>query len=320
MLTNILESRDRRITNIVKLGDLLGRSLRENVDLFSINGNAVNYLTESGKVIQGVFDDTKDLTLRNIKIESDKIFSDAKAFDSVVKGKVKEFVTEVVNGSYLKTNSTFDDVLNLWETRSHYDRVVRRLQEKKEKANAYNIISSEEFQKLTEVKDSLIKFLSDNKDAILKYQDIRNAINLSRTVASAFNLPKITVEKLQESKTFSAPKYTEKTVYDIICKQELIKKELIESKRDFDDVWATNEKVTNLLSEIYSKDTDNLADKIEEIIVEIPYFAIASTKQLKDIFTNAVSINESLTIPDKDISAFVTRIFEMKKPYKELFI
>ena len=43
MLTNIFENRGRDFTALVKLGDMLGRSLRENVEIFSVEGNKVTY-------------------------------------------------------------------------------------------------------------------------------------------------------------------------------------------------------------------------------------------------------------------------------------
>ena len=49
MFQNIFESRDRKVASLLKLGDCLGRSLRENVKLFSIDSqtNKVTYITES---------------------------------------------------------------------------------------------------------------------------------------------------------------------------------------------------------------------------------------------------------------------------------
>lgn len=321
MLTNLLENRDRKVRNILTLGDTLGRALRENVELFSIEKNLVTYITESGKVIQGSFSDTNKLTLSEIKIESTEIFKDPKRFDLFIKGRMLEFTNALIHGDYQSQNTSFDSVLSLWETRSHFNRIERRLQEKVEKATAqYRILETEEYKKLEETSGQLRDFLKENKDKLVKYTDIKNAAKLSNVISKAFDIPKITVDCLAESKTFSAAKSEGKGVYDLICKQELIRKELMEARRDFDDIWATNEKISSLIGEMYSTNDTQLVKKIEEIIVEIPYFAIASTKQLKNIFLNAVSINESLSIPDKDISTFVTRLFEAKKPYKELII
>ena len=70
MFSRLFEERDKTITHLVKLGDCIGRSIRENVMLFSMDGNndQVTYLSESGKVITGSFSIDEDVTLKNIKV------------------------------------------------------------------------------------------------------------------------------------------------------------------------------------------------------------------------------------------------------------
>ena len=58
MFDHIFENRDKKVTNIIKLSDYLGRSLRENVEVFSIDDTdeRVTFVTESGKIIAGSYD------------------------------------------------------------------------------------------------------------------------------------------------------------------------------------------------------------------------------------------------------------------------
>ena len=79
MLTNIFESRNKTFLNLIKLGDYLGRSLRENVEIFTVDDNQVTYLTESGKAIQGKADKNA-LNLTNIKVEDATIFENKKVY------------------------------------------------------------------------------------------------------------------------------------------------------------------------------------------------------------------------------------------------
>ena len=53
MFDHIFENRDKKVTNIIKLSDYLGRSLRENVEVFSIDDTErkVTFITESGNII-----------------------------------------------------------------------------------------------------------------------------------------------------------------------------------------------------------------------------------------------------------------------------
>ena len=57
MFSKLFEERDKTITLLVKLGDCMGRSLRENISLFSIDStnSIVTYLTENSKVISGTY-------------------------------------------------------------------------------------------------------------------------------------------------------------------------------------------------------------------------------------------------------------------------
>jgi len=49
MFNYLFENRNSTVTHLLKLGDCLGRSLRENVELFSIDGEKkeVAFLTEA---------------------------------------------------------------------------------------------------------------------------------------------------------------------------------------------------------------------------------------------------------------------------------
>ena len=92
MLTNVLHNRDNKLSLLIKLGDCLGRSLRENVELFSVDDNNTTYLTESNKLIKGKYSITKDVVLENIKIATADIFEDAKKYDNFIGNKVGDFV------------------------------------------------------------------------------------------------------------------------------------------------------------------------------------------------------------------------------------
>jgi len=58
MFDNLFENRNKTVSELIKLGDYLGRSLRENVSIFKIDveDKSVCYVTESNKVIVGTFE------------------------------------------------------------------------------------------------------------------------------------------------------------------------------------------------------------------------------------------------------------------------
>jgi hypothetical protein len=105
----------------------------------------------------------------------------------------------------------------------------------------------------------------------------------------------------------------------MICRQELVKKELLESKRDFDTIWATNEKVIALANTVFESD-EVVLESLFEALKEVPYLALVSKKALMETITNCLGKADGIGINESDIHAHVARIFEIKKEAKKLFI
>ena len=150
MFSKLFEERDKTISLLVKLGDCLSRSLRENVTLFSIDSNnsQVTYLSESNKVISGDFKIDKDVKINKIKVQDSSIFEDGQEYDSFVNEKIHSFVEGIHYGEYSSADNSFDDILSLWENRLKLGSVQRRLYEKTTRLESLeNILESAEFQK-----------------------------------------------------------------------------------------------------------------------------------------------------------------------------
>ncbi len=94
MFDHIFENRDKKVTNLIKLSDYLGRSLRENVEIFSIDDsqNTATFVTESGKILVGEYDFTSQIKLNNIQVEEGELFEDDEKFDNYVNYKISNFV------------------------------------------------------------------------------------------------------------------------------------------------------------------------------------------------------------------------------------
>ena len=65
MLTNLIENRGKEFSNLIKIGDYLARTLRENVEMFGVENGIATFLTESGNVISGEF---RSKTLASLRI------------------------------------------------------------------------------------------------------------------------------------------------------------------------------------------------------------------------------------------------------------
>ena len=321
MFDHIFENRDKKVTNLIKLSDYLGRSLRENIEIFSIDDteNKVTFITESRKIIAASYNFNKGLFLENIQVENDDLFEDSAQFDEFVNYKISNFIQNIFEEDFVEADTSFNKVLQLWENRVKFTSVKNKLYEKSQKFNGSNrILESEEFGKLMEIAPTLVEFLKENKN-LVSIPEVKNMVKLSSAVSHAFAMPRLTYDDINES-TYTIPESINHSIYEMVCKQELIRKELVESKNNFNLVWLNNEKVSTLASMVYEKDDAVVAKALVEAICEVPYFALATKKQINDTITSNLELNESVKVSIKDIKAFSSYLFENKKPIKKVFI
>lgn len=320
MLTNLIENRGKDFSSLLKIGDYLGRSLRENVELFSVENGKATYITESGKVIGGSYS-FKPLSLTNIQIDDASVLENKEIFDSITDKKVSVMLANLLENDYSEAENSFDSILDLFETKLSYDRIKLRLEEKVERfGEQTKIVSCPEFTRVKELKDQIVKFLKES-EKLVNIPEINNGLKLASVVSNSFNLPKITIEQLKENRKFVVKNQQKGSIYEHLCKQELIAKELLEAKENFDTTWANNDLISDLASMVYETKVSKIENKIAETISQIPYFALATKKQIHNLIENCLSVIDLKdTVSSKDLTKFVSVIFEMKKPVKDYII
>ena len=319
MLTNPFGRKSNKVQKILKLGDQLSLSLRENVELIDTDDSVITFVTESGSVVEGEFDfDT--LEYSNIKVTSTEIFEDSKAFDSAINNKIGSVLESLLEDNRRDASGKFNKILHLWEARSKYDRVVERLQERKERYNLYaSIVESEQFNVINELKPQLVKFLTENREELKNIKEILNSVKLSNTISTAFNLPHVNAEDLHET-TFKVTDRRFDSVYDIVCRQELIKKDLMENKKSFNSLWLNSNEVNTLIGFMGANNDKDLSESLATIINNNPYFALATKKQLFELVENSLSFQDVDAFSKKEIKDFVTKIYEAKKEVKNVIV
>jgi len=320
MFTNIFEGRNKRISSLIKLGDHLGRSLRENVEYFSSKEDYVIYLTESGNIIKAKVDlSPNKSTLFDIEVESSEVFSDPDKHDNFVSGKVNTFIHKIFENDFSSAKSEFDNVIDIWENRVKFNKVSSKLEEKAASfGDSQKIIDDGAFSRLQEITPDIITFLKENKEKIFEVDEIKNGIRLSKTLSEAFDTPFMSLEDLSKEGKYECKSAVTDTVYEMVCRQELIKKELLESKSDFQNIWATEDSFNVLASNVY-KDEDTILESLAKTITEIPFLALTSKKQLSESITNSLKFSGG-SISDKDIKKFASKIFELKKPVRTVLV
>jgi len=322
MFEHLFENRNKTVTNLIKLSDCLGRSLRENVELFAVDSDKeeVAFLSESGKVITGTYALDNNITLNSIRVQDMDVFTDNDVFDSFVNEKVSDFVGSLNVDNYSEADDTFSSILSLWENRMKFENVKKKLEEKISIfSESQNIVKTDQFQRFLEVMPQVLTFLKEEKENVQSIKEIENAVKLSSSVAQSFNFPKLNMETLQES-NYTIKQGMNESIYEMLCKQELVKKELLESKKNFEEVWATNPKIRSLASHIFEPSSDIVLEALVEAIVEVPYLALSTKKQLFESLDNALGLSDYNTLTNKDIKEYSSKLFEMKKPIKKVVI
>ena len=315
MLTNLIENRGKEFSSLLKIGDYLARSLRENTELFCVEGGLATYVTESGMVLTGKYTLKPSLKLTKIKVEDSSILEDREAFDKVTNKKVSDLLSNLIEDDYQNAEGSFDEMLSLWETKLSFNRIKERLKEKTERfGDSTKIVSSPEFQRVAELKEQIITFLKENQQ-IAKIPEIKNGMKLATVVSRAFDIPKITKEILEESRVFEVKAPLKTSIYEHLCRQELIAKELLETRSNFDKMWVSNDKIHELASMVYEDKESTVREQVAKIVCDIPYFSLATKKQIGNLISNSLSLSE-IKVSKKDVSTFVGKVYEMKKPVK----
>jgi hypothetical protein len=321
-MDKFFKNRNKKVADLNLMADSLGHSLRENVSLFSIDdfNSVATFVTEIGDVIQGNYYFGEEMILDNITVESGDVFTNEEKFDSATKNQISLFVESVYSDDLVQAGGIFENIIDSWSEKVKFNKTVTRLQEQSEAFNnTFNIIQTKEFERFFEVSDKIANFLSENRERISEIPEIMNAVKLSNTVSNAFNVPRTTVDELKESKSYSIPQGDNKDIYEMICQQELVKKEILESKKAFDTVWVSEPAISNLSMKIFEQDEKEVAKALIEAVIEIPYLSLISKKKLSNTVSNCLNtLHESSAYTKNELKDFVGRLFEMKKPLKEL--
>ena len=316
MLTNLIENRGKEFSNLIKIGDYLARTLRENVELFSVEDGVATYLTENGSVISGKYAFKPTLKLTKIVVEDADILNNKKAFEEATDKKVLNVLSNLMEDDYQSAESSFDKILSMYETKLTYERIKNRLQEKTERfGESTKIVSSDEFKRVSEIRDQLVTFLKENK-SLLESTGMKTGMKLVNLVSTSFDLPKKTANQIKEGKQLEVKFVGKTNLYEHLCRKELIQKELLEAKHSFDNIWIDNSNVQDLASMIFESDIESVRHQVAQTISDAPYLALATKKQITNLINNSLSMNE-IKVTQKDLSKFAGKIYEMKKPVKQ---
>ena len=319
-LESLFEKRNRSLTRINEGVDYLSRVVRENLSIFDIDNNTGNLtlMSESGAFVKCSVASDDNFVFENFEVgHVDDIFSDEKV-DSYVDSEVSTFVRSLSENRYDDAENKFGNILSAFQYRNQINETRYKLEKNKERFGvAQDILSTDEYKKLMEVKDALKKLVIENVEVFSEEDTIVNSVKLSNAVTKAYNLPKREWSELVSEGHLEVPLNNNSSLYEMVCGQELIRKELLTAKERFKGSWINNESISTLASCIYG-DAETIKESIKTVVTEIPYFALASKSDILDVISAVYETVNPGSVTKKDIKEFVSRIFEYKKTSREL--
>lgn len=321
-LKNLFVSRDKNFARITEAGDYLGRRLRENLVIFDIDDSQKNvtYVTESNHLISCDYREVKGrLTLENFIVEDlETITSDA-AIDSRVEANVHKFMESLVSDRYDSAEINFDKIVESFSMRAQIGNSRKKLSKRLDRFNeSYNIFETKSYKKFREALPLLKKFLEENVDTLSTNAKLVEGLRLSKVVGDTYDLPKLDIKNLKEEFVV-VPINSKKTLYEMVCDKELVRKELLEAKESFSKMWHHNDNISSLASKIYATDPI-VKDSLKEAVAAVPYLALANKVDLTSVMDATFQVSNPDTVPQKDIREFVNKIYEFKKPLKTIVL
>ena len=316
---DIFLNRDRSFIKLTEAGDYLGRVLRENLVIFDVDSsdNSVTYLSESQKLVSCDYslNENGKVIIDVVAVgEASDIFDDSK-IDALVSEGISEFVKNLSNTEFDEADKSFDSVLDAFRMRNRINETRYELNNKLSRFTEDTVVrDTTEFAKLHELKEKIVEFMDSSFQDLHLSTDVVTAVRIGNAIQKTTNAPKEDYESIV-GKSFTATSNDSTDLYEMVCRQELISREIMESKKNFSDIWASHTAMSDLASCIFS-DEDTIHKMVMEAIQEIPYLALASKGNISDALTSIYEINGTENISKKNIKEFVSTIFEIKKPVK----
>jgi len=319
---NLFNNRNKNFARLSEAGDYLGRRLRENLVIYDIDdtNDVVTYVTECNHLVSCTYKDTKGkLTFDNFVVENLETITSDEAIDKKVEDHVHSFMEAIAQDRFDNAESSFDSVVDSFKMRSKIEESRKKLNKKISRfGESYNIKNTKAYKKFNESLPLLKNFLEENLDALKDNPKLIEGLRLSKVVGETYDLPKLTFESLKDEFVV-IPSNSKKTLYEMVCEKELVRKELLEAKESFSRMWSKNDQVATLASHIYSNDS-TIKQALSEAVASVPYLALSNKVDLTAVLDSVFQVTNPGSISQKDIREFVGKIYEFKKPLKSRVI
>ena len=319
----IFENRNKHLTNLHKAADYLGRALGENLKILSVDSRdeSVSFISESENVICCKYDkDNDSLRLTDFVVESSQEALSPQKLEEEIEDSISSFLDALQESQFNDADTSFDDVLDLFEKRNSLGSYQAKMQKQADFfGKATRIIESKEFKDLEEIRPNIIEYIKENIESIKENKDIRSALKINSAMSTAFRVTRLSLADLTESKEFKVNLEEQGSLYEMVCRQELVRQELLEAKSSMSTIWIDNQNVQKLSSMIFARDLP-IKEALAEVVEDVPYFAFATKSDLTEMLTSLYEVNVTDVVTKKDTKEFINKIYEWKKPIKKELI
>ena len=145
---------------------------------------------------------------------------------------ISNFVSDLRENKFNEADTSFSDIFNLFEDRNNIDSLRYKFEKHSTSfSDNTNILDSGEFRKLREAKEALKSFITENRDIITQNKEIKDSIGIVNAMANVLGSNvDLTLENINNAKKLEIDLSEGNNLYEMVCKQELMRQELIESK------------------------------------------------------------------------------------------
>jgi len=318
-IEDLFKVRDKSYIRLNNLTDYLGRSLRENVVIFDVDSkeNEISFLTESEKFITGKYTLKEgSMILEDITVDNaDDVMSD-EAVDNYLTEQVHSFVSNLREGSYSDATLDYNGMIDVFKSRGRINETRSNLSEKLKSLTESSLTGDSScFGKLSELKDNIEKFVKDNEKVIKENSDILNSVKLNNSMSRVFDTKKLTYDELIKEGLYVDDNESIE-LYEMVCRRELIAREIYESRKNFSNMWVSNNLLGELAEGLINEEV-SVPDKVSSLIKEVPYFALAAKSEINEALSRVAMIDLGGEVSKKRIKEYTAAIFELKKDAKK---
>lgn len=320
-ITSLFESRNKTFSNLFKASIYLSRLLRENVCVLDIDkkNDVVYYLSESKNIVKANFFITAEkILLKDIEVlDTDEYLSEEK-YNNNISSCIDSMLDASRASSYSEMNESFSSILNLISSRMRLDEARKKIETRLETISL-NTINKSLYKKLMEAKSLIVKEIPK----VLRDKDVKQSlledVKLSKAISSAFSYKdSVDIKSLHNTTKAFLKEDLDTPVFELICIQELIKKEILEAKDNLYSAWLYEDKV-GVLIESATKSSTEYITALGDVLTDYPYFALLGKKNIESLIESYYDVTK-VDATKKHISDISKIIFNSKKEFKKQLI